>query len=618
MCGIAGFITNKQLYSRSDLELMTNAMQHRGPDASGFYYNDTAGLGHRRLSIIDLSESANQPMVSCSGRYQIIFNGEIYNFQDIAKELDVPLKTHGDTEVLLEAYAKWGATFLDKLNGMFSLAIYDTQEHTLFVARDRIGIKPLYYYNSPDAFVFASELKAFQAFPPLKGELEIDKVAVSEFLYLGYIPAPRSIYKQVKKFPQGHYAIIDLNKGDLQLQQYYDLQSKVGKELIKDEQQAKAQLKELVTSSVSYRMISDVPFGTFLSGGIDSSLVTAVAQSVSATPVNTFSIGFEEATYNESKFAAEVAKYLGTAHHEFTVSHKEAIDLFEDILDVYDEPFADSSSVPTMLVSRMARQNVTMVLSGDGGDETYMGYGFYKWAERLKDPVFSLLRSPAALATGFGDSRMKRVSNLLKANEPGRFKSHVFSQEQYYFRIAEIKELMKDGWYQAPDIDEQLEVARKLQPAEEQALFDMLYYLPDDLLVKVDRASMKYSLEARVPLLDHRLMEFALNVDPALKRRDGTAKYLLKQLLYDYVPASYFDRPKWGFGMPIVKWLRNELKYLIDEYLSENRVNRYDMVRWPIVDDLVKSYLAGNDYLYNRIWALILLHKWYSKNIDRS
>jgi asparagine synthase (glutamine-hydrolysing) len=616
MCGIAGYFTSGRQLSKESLVGMTTCLKHRGPDADGFFHNGHTGLGHRRLSIIDLSTGANQPMYSADGRYVIIFNGEVYNFQEIAQDLKVSLKTHGDTEVILEAYAQWGPSFVNKLNGMFALAIYDIQANSLFICRDRLGIKPIYYYHQDGLFAFASELKALTGLPELSGKFNVDYNSVKEFLYLGYVPTPNSIYAEVKKFPQGYTGMLDGNN-NLTLTPYWVLSEKVTGNVITDEAEAKKQLNELVNSAVKYRMIADVPFGTFLSGGVDSSLVTAVAQSNSSVPVNTFSIGFKESSFNEAEHARKVATHLGTHHHEFMVSYQEAIDLFEDIIDVYDEPFADSSSVPTMLVSKLARQHVTMTLSGDGGDETYLGYGFYNWAERLSNPVVNALRGPIATALSFGDNRKQRAALMFKYPDKARLKSHIFSQEQYYFSENDFAQYLTPALNGKSRIrleEDNHVTARKLSPAEEQAVFDMRYYLPDDLLVKVDRASMKYSLESRVPLLDYRLVEFALNVHPSLKMKDGNLKYLLKQVLYDYVPKELFDRPKWGFGMPINQWLKKELKHLIDQYTHPELIQKAGLMQPEAVKTLVAQYLSGKDYLYNRVWLTIILHRWWMKN----
>lgn len=612
MCGLTGFYTVGNRFSKEELTSMTDALAHRGPDAAGYYYNGNIGLGHRRLSIIDLSEIANQPMTSADGRYEIIFNGEIYNFKEIVPLLDVPLKTKGDTEVILEAFAKWGPAMVDRLNGMFAIAIYDKQKDELFIFRDRIGIKPIYYYWDGECFVFASELKALMRLNLINQQKELDKEALNAFLYLGYIPEPYSIFTNVRKFPKGAYGHV---KGtSLEIKYYWTLEQQVERGLVQDETNAKKHLHDLIESSVQYRMIADVPFGTFLSGGIDSSLVTAMAQKISPKPVNTFSIGFKESPKNESEHAAAVAKHLGTHHHEFMVSHQEAIDLFEDIIDVYDEPFADSSSVPTMLVSRLARQHVTMTLSGDGGDETYMGYGFYQWANRLAHPAVKAFRKPIGVALSTLSPRYQRASHLFHYPNESRRKSHIFSQEQYYFTEKELQNVLHGDFRQPFTMDEQFySLKRKLDVTEEQALFDMKYYLPDDLLVKVDRASMRYSLEARVPLLDHRLVAFALNVHPSLKIRGKDFKYLLKQVLFDMVPRTYFERPKWGFGMPLNTWLRKDLRHLVDDYLNKKVTEQVGIAKWEQVEPLVKQYFDGKDYLYNRLWVLIILHRWYLK-----
>ncbi len=615
MCGITGFFTRNNPISEQDLRSMTDALAHRGPDASGYYTQDKVGLGHRRLSVIDLSTASDQPMYSSCGRYVIAFNGEVYNFKEIAEELNIPLKTTGDTEVVIEAFAKWGPDMVNKLNGMFAMAIYDQEKEELFVFRDRMGIKPIYYYWNDGQFLFASELKALLTMDSIKGNLEIDKEALSHYLYLGYVPEPWSIYRSIKKFPAASW--LKVNADEFSLQPYWSLEEQITEQVWSDENEAKAELKRQLEKSVEYRLMADVPFGTFLSGGIDSSLVTAAAQAVSSKPINTFSIGFTDAGFNEAEHAKKVANHLGTKHHEFYVGYNEALELFDDILDVYDEPFADSSSVPTMLVSKLAREHVTMTLSGDGGDESFLGYGSYVWADRLSNPLVKLGRKPIAKILSQLPPKYERASHLFQYPNSKRKKSHIFSQEQYYFTEEELDGLVKPDFKHEITFDESFEgLARDLSPMEEQALFDMKFYLKDDLLVKVDRASMRYSLENRVPLLDHNLVSFALNVDASLKMKGKSAKHLLKEVLYDYVPKKYFDRPKWGFGMPIGNWLNKELKYLVDEYLSSEVIKKAGLVKEAPVRELLKGFSSGKYYLYNRIWLLILLHKWYLKQFD--
>jgi asparagine synthase (glutamine-hydrolysing) len=618
MCGIAGYFSFNNKFSKEDLAAMTNALSRRGPDAEGFFANEFVGLGHRRLSILDLSTSANQPMTSSCGQYIMVYNGEVKNFKEIAHELchtnpKLTLKTSSDTEVIIEAYAQWGEKFIEKLNGMFAIVIYNKQNDELFVARDRMGIKPIYYYKDEHNFIFASELKSFKQLKN-KISLAINYSAVNEFLHLGYIPEPHSIYNSIHKFPSGKY--LKVSKNNFEFTTYWNPLNKITKEYISVFSEAKQSLKSLVESSVKYRMISDVPFGTFLSGGIDSSLITAVAQKNSNKPVNTFSIGFKDSKHNEAGYAKKVADYLNTNHHEFTVTEKEAIDLVSTLPSIYDEPYADSSSIPTLLVSKLAKQYVTMTLAGDGGDELFMGYGTYKWAQRLSNPLVSALRKPTATAFSLLNSKYKRVSELINYADDKTKKSHVFSQEQYLFSRNEIKSLVNPVHYRDIILKENFNnLNRVLTAAEEQALFDLNYYLKDDLLVKVDRATMFYSLETRVPFLDYRIVEFALNLSPDLKIKNGVSKYLLKEVLYDYIPKAMFNRPKWGFSIPLQKWLKNELKFLTDTYLSDAIIRKHQVVNNEQVQILkTKFYSGNNDYLYNRIWLLIVLHQWLEDN----
>tara|TARA_Y100000385_G_scaffold231855_1_gene244082 strand:- start:603 stop:1775 length:1173 start_codon:yes stop_codon:yes gene_type:complete len=385
-----------------------------------------------------------------------------------------------------------------------------------------------------------------------------------------------------------------------------------------DEKQAKKKLKDLIESSVNYRMISDVPFGTFLSGGIDSSTVTAVAQSMSEKPVNTFSIGFKEAEFNEAKHAAKIAKHLKTNHHEFMVSYNEAIEHFDQIIQTYDEPFADSSSIPTMLVSRLAKKHVTMTLSGDGGDEQFMGYGFYTWAKRLNNPLLDFAKKPINFALSkSGKNRNKRAALMFDYDKNTHIPSHIFSVDQYYFSAAELTGILRLDYLKAFGF-EQSELERELSVSEKQALFDVKHYLKDNLLVKVDRAAMRYSLETRVPLLDHRIVELTLNLDEKLKQKNGDSKYLLKQVLYDYLPKEYFNRPKWGFGVPIKMWLQKELKYLVDNYLDEKILKKYGMFDVKKVKEIQHRYFAGEDYLFNKLWLIIILNQWLETNAENT
>ena len=606
MCGLAGFVSNK--FNRHHLDVMTAAISHRGPDANGVFYDERThvGLGHRRLSIIDLSAAANQPFYSADGRYVMIFNGEVYNFKEVADKYKIKPRTHSDTEIIIEAFAKVGVDCINDLNGMFAFVVWDRLTERLYLVRDRIGIKPMYYWYEDGHLAFASELKAILTLPVRR---EINQRSISNFLYLGYIPNEDTIYTTCYKLQPGQYAV--LQNSILEVFSYWQVENEIDPAVVKDEKIAKRTLIHLLESSVKYCMISDVPVGIFLSGGVDSSLVAAIAQSVSSQPVKTFSIGFKEEKYNESKFAAQVANHIGSEHHEFIVTEQDAMQLVNDLPDIYDEPYADSSAIPTLMVSKLARQQVTVALSGDGGDELFMGYGFYTWAKRLHNPFVKAFRKPLSKGLySFGNNRLKRGSQLFDYPDVNRIKSHIFSQEQYYFNEKEIENILIDP---VPvSIDEEIFAKhRRLSPAEDQSFFDIKNYLPEELLVKTDRASMKHSLEVRVPLLDHRLVEFAVNLSEDLKIQNGIGKFLLKQVLYDYVPASIFDRPKWGFAIPLRLWLSKELRYLLEKYLSDSVIKECNLVKLNEVKQLKKEFLAGRDYLYNRLWVLILLHKWY-------
>jgi asparagine synthase (glutamine-hydrolysing) len=620
MCGILGINNhNSQLNYRTFADQMLTQLNHRGPDANGIYHDENIILGHTRLSILDLSDAANQPMHSRNSRYVMVYNGEVYNFREIQEELKklIPgfaTRTNSDSEIILEAFATWNVKFVEKLNGMFAIAIWDKHEKNLYFFRDRIGIKPIYYFHKNGMFAFASELKALVSNSEIKKELSLNYKAINKYLNLGYIPQPDSIYQEINKFPAAHYAVS--GKDGFQMHRYWNPEEFAALPRITSKEEAFSKLKLLVESSVQYRLISDVPYGTFLSGGIDSSLVTAVAQKMNHEPVNTFSIGFWEKEFNEAPYARKIAEYLGTDHHEFTVTEKEAIEWIPQLLSIYDEPYADSSAIPTLLVSRMARQNITMTLSGDGGDELFMGYGAYKWAERLSNPYISAFKAPIRRVLNCGNNRFKRVSHLFEKISPDHFHSHIFSQEQYLFSRKEIGSYLNAPYLAEFELDEIFDTHLKsLTPAEKQALFDIKHYLPDDLLVKVDRASMHFALETRVPLLDYRIVELALQLDPELKIRNGSAKWLLKELLYEYVPREFFNRPKWGFAIPLRKWLKTELKEFVMDHLNHESVKKYGVLNPHQTEVLLNEfYKKDRSYLYNRIWQLVMLQKWMGDN----
>ncbi len=618
MCGITGIVDFKGVSGQTVGRAM-ELMAHRGPDAQGVFYGEHCILGHLRLSILDLSESANQPMYSHCGRYIMVYNGEIFNFREITDEIKLAnpafhAKTNSDSEIILEAFALWGKDFVQRLNGMFAIAIWDKHLECLSLLRDRVGIKPLYYYLHKGVLAFSSELKGLAGNNSIKETLSIDPVAINQFLHLGFIPAPASIYKEIKKLPPGFMGTF--SRSGLTTEQYWDIRLKINEKPLDDVVRAKEELKALIESSVRYRMISDVPLGTFLSGGIDSSLVTAVAQSVHSEPVNTFNIGFWEKGFDESAYASAVANYLGTRHHNFQVTEKDALEWMPRLNDIYDEPFADSSAIPTLLVSRMARQQVTVTLSGDGGDELFMGYGAYKWAERLQSPWIKAMGGFLAFLVEHGPGKYRRAAPLFNKIDPELLKSHIFSQEQYLFSRKLAHQALNRNYHDGFSLDENFStLSRKLTASEQQAMFDFLYYLPDDLLVKVDRASMFFALETRVPLLDYRIVEWAMNLSPKLKMQHGDSKWLLKQILFDYVPASYFNRPKRGFAIPLQKWLQKELGGFVQDFLNLDSINKSGILNPVFVNRLLDDfYKKGHLWQYNKIWQLLVLQKWLLEN----
>lgn len=616
MCGIAGFWSQKNIDSETIVKKMTSSQSHRGPDAEGYFIDSNTGvaMGHRRLSILDLSDAANQPFYSENKRYVIVYNGEVYNYRELKKNylLNESFKTTSDTEVILKLFIQNGPEFIRLLNGMFAISIYDKEECKLYIFRDHLGIKPIYYYYSKELFVFGSELKSVKLFFNNEN-LSLSPEAVFHYFNLGYIPEPYSIFSDIKKFPSGHYAIID--KKSFNLYNYWKPDDYLSNHTINDENVALGELNELVQNSVTSQMISDVPFGTFLSGGIDSSLVTAIA-SQKTNKLNTFSIGFDDSKHNEAVYAKKISEFLSTHHTEFKVTEKEAIELIPDLISIYDEPFADSSSIPTLMVSKLAKKHVKMVLTGDGGDEQFMGYGSYKWAKRMSNPFIYFNRYLIASILGTGNLKQQRAAKVFQIPNYTFYHTHIFSQEQYLFSLNEIKKILNPGWLMIKPLKIDFPNNRKLSAAEKQAWFDLNYYLKDDLLVKVDRATMNYGLEARVPLLDHRIIEWSINLDKSLKTRNQTSKYLLKKLLFQFIPESYFDRPKWGFSIPLDKWLKNDLRYLIDQYLSDEKLSNSEILNVTEVNKFIQAYLNGKAHLYNRVWALILFQMFIEKKND--
>jgi len=456
--------------------------------------------------------------------------------------------------------------------------------------------------------------------------LHVNYSVIPQYLHLGYIPAPYSIYENCYKLEAGYY--LKISKTNFEKKQYWSIASSISNKIITNEKQALVVISDLLASSVQYQLKSDVPYGVFLSGGIDSSLVAANASKLSGTKINTFSIGFENETFNESVYAKQIATFLGTNHHEFTVTVNDAVEALDDYMDAYGEPFADSSGIPTLLVSKLAKKYVTVALSGEGGDELFHGYGAYNWAKRLDNSFIKHSKSVIAkLLRASSSSRNKRAAEMFSVSDQDAIHSHIFSQEQYFFSSDEIKSFLKNKYLSPVLLSELLKYTdttfsnsileinekRNLSAQEKQALYDLQFYLPDDLLVKVDRASMHYSLETRVPYLDHRLVEEAINVSVGLKN-NPMPKYILKEILYQHIPKKYFDRPKQGFSIPLKHWLHNEMRFLIDDYLNETIIIKVDVVEYVYVQQLLQRFKNGEDYLFQRIWVLINLHQWFVKN----
>lgn len=616
MCGITGFISPS--FKQEHLQKITCSLQHRGPDAGGYFYDEQANvaLGHRRLSIIDLSEAANQPFYSHDRRYIMVFNGEVFNYQEIAAKYSIQQRTHSDSEVILEAFALKGIDAVQDFNGMFSLAIWDTVKKELFIIRDRFGVKPLLYYWNGKDFAFASELKALLK---LDIPLQINQGALQDYFFLEYVPGNESIIKNIFKLPHGHYLKIAHGKSP-EIKQYYSIFDKLNSSSkdISDER-ALDEFETLLSSSVKLRQISDVPIGAFLSGGTDSSLICALFQKQNAQPINTFTIGFDVKEFDETHYANRVADHLKTSHRQFHLTDKDSISIVDKLAQYYDEPFAAPSCIPSYLVCNKARSLVTVALSGDGGDELFMGYGYYGLYKRLKSfykryPTFS--RKAAAGMMGLLNQRYQRASRLLGFSNTEDLFVDIWSQEQYMFTQEEISNLLgtpyknetvSTDWKRINELD--------LEEEEKISLFDINNYLTNNLLYKMDSASMANSLEVRTPYLDYRLVEYCVNLPLRFKIRNGTQKWLMKKLLEKYIPNDLVYRTKWGFPAPVGDWLYKDLRYMVDKWLSKEKIKSIGVLDEQRVQNVLKEFLAGKKYHFKRVWSMIIFQMWYDKYI---
>lgn len=605
---------------------MNDTMYHRGPNDSGeeiYPLSDgyAVGFAQRRLSILDLSVLGHQPMHSANRRISVVYNGEIYNFKELKEELsDYEFRSNCDTEVIIAAYQKWGIDCIERFNGMFAIALLDRENGNLYLIRDRIGKKPLYYWVDGENLVFASELKPIMHCPGF--EEQIERRVLSRYLFQQYINAPESIFQNVYKLEPG--AVLCFRKGTISIRKYWDVSEvyeRAQENRVSNYEEAKQTLKELLKKAVARRMIADVPLGSFLSGGYDSSLVTAIAQECSDEPVKTFSIGFHEEKYNEAGYAKAVADYLGTKHTELYIDEKDMFELVESIPKYYDEPFADSSEIATMMVSSLAREHVTVALSGDGGDEFFCGYNVYERVAQaqkldfLGGMVHGVCMLPGLKQLGLQKKLPFKV-RIVAGNRDRECKTQLGS-DNYLVRAAAMVGALPENMRAFP-IHYPMESRYKATNWQvKRMLLDMDTYLPGDILCKVDRASMKYSLEARCPILDTEVMEYSYRIPHAYKYAKGDKKHILKDIAYDYIPRDLLERPKVGFGVPLDKWLRGPLKEKLGDYCSYEYLQRQGIFDASYTSQFVQDYLKNGDAgpatgaNYSKlVWSFFVFQQW--------
>ena len=604
-------------------------MHHRGPDDSGFEVSTDqkgiqVGIAQARLSIIDLSPAGHQPMHY--KHWSIVFNGEIYNFQEIKDELRQlghEFVSSSDTEVVLHAFEEWGLKCVHRFIGMFAFAIFNKLERKLYCCRDRAGVKPFHYYHYGDTFIFGSELKIFHEHPAFTKEVDMDSVNLY-FRYL-YVPAPRSIFKHTSKLEPGNWLIYDIERNTISAENYWNIAEVYQRPIVKiDYSEAKEELKKLLVSACNYRMVSDVPVGVFLSGGYDSNLVASILQSTSKEKIKTFTIGFEEGN-NEAPFAKETAAYLGTDHTEYYCTEKEAIDIIPTLPFHYDEPFADSSAIPTMLVSQLARKYVTVALSADAGDEVFVGYNRYRSLHRH---LLKLKRIPNSLQ-GIASVLLKAGGGVVPGeNYFLRHKIDFFAKSILQNKAQGLAILL-DGVERAPD-----SFLRKLLPdygitnvgsmfSQDISLvnhdfsgalaYDYNMYLQNDILTKVDRATMSVSLEGREPLLDHRIVEFAASLPFEYKYDGTTTKKILKDIVHDYIPASMMERPKTGFSIPVKRWLKTDLKEMLQETLTDKDIKNQGLFNMPFLDNVMMDFYNNTFFDDDLVWRIFQFQLWYNR-----
>ena len=631
MCGIAGFVDFIKKSREEDLTGMTSCLKHRGPDGSGIYFQETPtstiGLGHRRLSIIDLSETANQPM-HYKGLH-MIFNGEIYNYNEIRQKLIAlghQFETHSDTEVILHAWNEWGEKSIEQWRGMFAIALYDETKNELICIRDRAGVKPFYFYQRDGLFLFASELKSITGHKQFKKEIDIN--AAASFLQYGYVPHPYCIFKHTAKIQPGHFLRLNLTTGEALHVQYwnvYDYYNKPKSKIALTE--AIDETENILAESFQYRMVADVPVGVFLSGGYDSSCVTALLQKNSSEKIKTFTIGTTDEKLNEAPYAKQIAAHLGTDHTEYYCTPQEALQIIPELPYYYDEPFADSSAIPTILVSRLARKKVTVALSADAGDEIFAGYNRYDYISRYGEKLRAIPKPFRKMAAATMEtissenipyfrkkynfhSRYDKLKNLLHDPSPSQLLKNLtqvftnqdierlFSQEVKDLRTAHATNELKSQFN---------------DPLSYMMAVDYQTYMVDDILQKVDRATMSVSLEGREPFLDQHMIEWAAQLPSEYKYYNGQKKYILKQIVHKYIPREIMERPKMGFGIPIETWMANELKDLVNEHLNEKSLLAHRLFNISEVQKMVKEFFDGRTEKHLKIWYLLMFQMWYKQ-----
>jgi asparagine synthase (glutamine-hydrolysing) len=642
MCGIVGFIDHRLGIGHSEaaIEGMASRLQHRGPDDHGRWTDPAAGvaLGHRRLSIVDLSPQGHQPMTSACGRYVIVFNGEIYNHRDVRARLETEYgmegwRGHSDTEVLLAALTHRGLRgALDWVVGMYAFAVWDRQERSLSLVRDRMGEKPLYFGRAGDVFLFASELKAFAAHPAWRPEIDRDALAL--LMRYGYVPVPYSIYRNVSKLPPGSLLTVRSHETGAdrgaQPVPYWSVidayRQGTADPFHGSPEDAVGALDALLTQSVGLQMVADVPLGAFLSGGIDSSTIVALMQAQSTSRVRTFSIGFHDPAFDEARHAAAVARYLGTAHTEVYVTPRQALDVIPRLPTLFDEPFADASQIPSFLIAEVARRDVTVALSGDGGDELFYGYRRFVDARRMSRVTRRLPRGArvlgaaglrgAARAVGSAGRRSRRLRRTCDRLHKAALVLGASNERELYWDVlshwGRAEQVVRNAGAQAPP-----PIGTAADPADldDWMMYqDMVAFLPDDVLVKVDRTSMGVSLEARAPLLDHRVVEFAWRIPFAWKYRDGCGKWLLRQVLYRHVPRALVDRPKMGFDVPIADWLRGELRDWAEALLDAPKLREQGFFDVESVRRKWDDHVAGRRNWQYCLWDVLMFQAWLAQN----